>query len=85
MNTWSKARFRVRLDQSLVTLMEDEGRWAIRNNPVEAEKTPDDSTYLSMQIPVRETEVGTHSLKGPPAGFMRHLGHDFRWRPDRIS
>jgi len=48
-NTWSKTRFRVRLDQDLVTLMEDEGRWAIRNKLVDAEKIPDYSTFLHLE------------------------------------
>jgi NitT/TauT family transport system substrate-binding protein len=46
MSTWSKTRFRVRLDQDLLTLMDDEGRWAIRNKLVEAGRIPDYSTYL---------------------------------------
>jgi NitT/TauT family transport system substrate-binding protein len=45
-STWSKTRFRVRLDQDLLTLMEDEGRWAIRNKLVDAEKIPDYSAFL---------------------------------------
>ena len=49
MNTWSKTRFRVRLDQDLLTLMEDEGRWAIRNKLVDAEKIPDYSTFLYLE------------------------------------
>ena len=36
--TWAKTRFRVRLDQSLLTLLEDEGRWAIRNKLVDGQK-----------------------------------------------
>jgi NitT/TauT family transport system substrate-binding protein len=36
----------VRLDQELLTLMEDEGRWAVRNKLAEAEKIPDYSTFL---------------------------------------
>ena len=47
MSTWSKTRFRVSLDQALVTLMEDEGRWAIRNKLVEAETIPDYLAFLS--------------------------------------
>ena len=47
-STWSKTRFRVRLDQDLLTLMEDEARWAIQNKLVEAEKVPNylNSFYL---------------------------------------
>jgi NitT/TauT family transport system substrate-binding protein len=39
----------VRLDQDLLTLMEDEGRWAIRNKLVDAEKIPDYSTFLHLE------------------------------------
>ena len=46
MSTWSKTRFRVSLDRSLVTLMDDEGRWAIKNKLVNAETIPDYSTFL---------------------------------------
>ena len=49
MSTWSKTRFRVRLDQELLTLMEDEARWAIRNKLVEAETIPDYSTFLYLE------------------------------------
>jgi ABC-type nitrate/sulfonate/bicarbonate transport system substrate-binding protein len=49
MSTWSKTRFRVHLDQNLVTLMEDEARWAIRNKLVDAEKIPDYSTFLYLE------------------------------------
>ena len=49
MNTWSKTRFRVRLDQDLLTLMEDEGRWAIKNKLVDAEAIPDYSTFLYLE------------------------------------
>ena len=49
MSTWSKTRFRVRLDQELLTLMEDEGRWAIRNKLAEADKIPDYSTFLYLE------------------------------------
>ncbi len=49
MNTWSKTSFRVRLDQDLLTLMEDEGRWAIKNKLVDAETIPDYSTFLYLE------------------------------------
>ena len=35
---WGRGRFRVRLDQEILTLMEDEARWAIRNKMVDAAK-----------------------------------------------
>lgn len=38
--TWAKSRFRVRLDQDLLTLMEDEARWAVRNKLIEPESVP---------------------------------------------
>jgi NitT/TauT family transport system substrate-binding protein len=46
MSTWSKTRFRVSLDQALVTLMEDEGRWAIKNKLVNTVTIPDYSSIL---------------------------------------
>jgi NitT/TauT family transport system substrate-binding protein len=48
-STWSKTRFRVRLDQDLLTLIEDEGRWAIRNKLVDAAKIPDYSIFLDLE------------------------------------
>ena len=47
-STWSKTGFRARLDQSLLTLMEDEARWAIRNRLVEAKKVPNYLTFLYL-------------------------------------
>jgi len=47
-NNWSKTNFRVRLDQDLLTLMEDEARWAIRNKLVDAEKVPNYLNFLYL-------------------------------------
>jgi ABC-type nitrate/sulfonate/bicarbonate transport system substrate-binding protein len=47
--TWAKTRFRVSLDQSLLTLMEDEARWAIQNRLVEAQKVPNYLNFLSLE------------------------------------
>jgi NitT/TauT family transport system substrate-binding protein len=47
-NTWAKTRFRVRLDQSLLTLLEDEGRWAIQNKLVTAQKVPNYLNFLYL-------------------------------------
>jgi ABC-type nitrate/sulfonate/bicarbonate transport system substrate-binding protein len=44
-STWAKTHFRVGLDQALLTLMEDEARWAIRNKLVDAQKVPN---YLNL-------------------------------------
>ena len=49
MVTWSKTRFFVRLDSDLLTLMEDEGRWAIKNKLVDAVAIPDYSTFLYLE------------------------------------
>jgi NitT/TauT family transport system substrate-binding protein len=38
----------VRLDQALLTLLEDEGRWAIQNRLVEAKKVPNYLNYLHL-------------------------------------
>jgi len=46
LNTWTKTQFAVRLDQSLLTLLEDEGRWAIRNRLVEGQKIPNYLNFL---------------------------------------
>jgi ABC-type nitrate/sulfonate/bicarbonate transport system substrate-binding protein len=45
---WGRGRFRVRLDQDILTLMEAEARWAIRNKMVDGEKVPNylNSLYL---------------------------------------
>lgn len=47
-NTWAKTRFRVGLDQSLLTLLEDEGRWAIRNKLVDGQKVPNYLNFLYL-------------------------------------
>jgi len=49
MGGWSKIRFRVRLDQDLLTLMEDEARWAVRNKLVNAEKPPNYFNFLYLE------------------------------------
>lgn len=49
LNTWAKTHFRVRLDQALLTLMEDEARWAIRNKLVDSEKVPNYLTFLYLE------------------------------------
>ena len=48
-STWAKTRFRVRLDQALLTLMEDEARWAIQNRLVEAKKVPNYLNFLYLE------------------------------------
>jgi NitT/TauT family transport system substrate-binding protein len=59
-NTWAKTRFRVRLDQSLLTLLEDEGRWAIRNKLVDGKKVPNyfNSLYLEGLNKIKPEAVG---------------------------
>jgi NitT/TauT family transport system substrate-binding protein len=49
MSTWSKTRFRVGLDQNLLTLMEDEARWAIRNKYVDSTKVPNYFNFLYLE------------------------------------
>ena len=60
LNTWSKTRFAVRLDQSLITLLDDEGRWAIRNKLVDAKNIPNyfQSLYLEGLEKIRPEAVG---------------------------
>ncbi len=48
-STWSKTRFRVGLDQNLLTLMEDEARWAITNKYVVSTKVPNFFTFLYLE------------------------------------
>jgi NitT/TauT family transport system substrate-binding protein len=48
MSTWSKTRFRVGLDQNLLTLMEDEARWAITNKYVDSTKVPNYLPFLYL-------------------------------------
>ena len=59
-STWAKTRFRVSLDQSLLTLMEDEARWAIQNRLVEAKKVPNYLNYLYLDglMKLRPDAVG---------------------------
>ncbi len=49
LNTWSKTRFRVRLDQDLLTLMEDEARWAMKNKYVDSTKIPNYFNFLYLE------------------------------------
>jgi ABC-type nitrate/sulfonate/bicarbonate transport system substrate-binding protein len=49
LNTWPKTHFRVRLDQALLTLMEDEARWAIQNKLVETKKIPNYLPFLYLE------------------------------------
>lgn len=46
-NEWQKHYFSVGLSQSLITSMEDETRWKIRNNMTAATEVPDFSNYIS--------------------------------------
>jgi len=43
---WSQNEFALSLDQSLITTMEDESRWMIRNNLTNATEVPDFRQYL---------------------------------------
>jgi NitT/TauT family transport system substrate-binding protein len=43
---WPENRFSLTLDQSLITAMEDEARWMIKNNLTSAEKIPDFQKYI---------------------------------------
>jgi NitT/TauT family transport system substrate-binding protein len=44
---WQNHRFSVTLSQSLITSMEDETRWRIRNNLTEVKEIPDFSKYIA--------------------------------------
>lgn len=43
---WQQNQFSLSLDQSLVTAMEDEGRWMINNNLTSAKKIPDFQAHI---------------------------------------
>ncbi len=43
---WKRNQYSLSLDQSLITAMEDEGRWMIKNNLTSAEKIPDFLEYI---------------------------------------
>ena len=49
LNTWAKTHFRVGLDQSLLTLMEDEARWAIQNKLVDAKNIPNYLPFFYLE------------------------------------
>jgi NitT/TauT family transport system substrate-binding protein len=48
-SAWAKTHFRVSLDQALLTLMEDESRWAIQNRLIEAKKVPNYLPFLHLE------------------------------------
>ena len=43
---WSENQFSLSLDQSLVTAMEDEARWMIKNNLANEKQVPDFLNYI---------------------------------------
>jgi NitT/TauT family transport system substrate-binding protein len=45
-NLWSQVQFELSLDQSLITAMEDEARWMIRNNLTTQKTIPDFRNYV---------------------------------------
>ena len=49
LDAWSKTHFRVRLDQDLLTLIEDEARWAITNKYVDSTKVPNYFNFLYLE------------------------------------
>lgn len=44
--TWRNTQFSLSLDESLITAMEDEGRWMINNNLTSIKKVPDFRDYI---------------------------------------
>ena len=44
--TWDELRVTLYLDQSIVISLEDEARWAIRNNITNAKKVPNYLDYI---------------------------------------
>jgi NitT/TauT family transport system substrate-binding protein len=45
-SVWSENQFSLSLDQSLITAMEDEARWMIKNNLTKEKKVPDFLNYI---------------------------------------
>jgi NitT/TauT family transport system substrate-binding protein len=43
---WSENQFSLSLDQSLITAMEDEARWMIKNNLTREKQIPDFVNYI---------------------------------------
>jgi NitT/TauT family transport system substrate-binding protein len=43
---WSENQFSLSLDQSLISAMEDEARWMIRNNLTNEKTVPDFGNYI---------------------------------------
>jgi NitT/TauT family transport system substrate-binding protein len=48
-SAWSDTEFSLSLDQSLITAMEDEGRWMIKNNLTNEKTIPDYKDYLYLK------------------------------------
>jgi NitT/TauT family transport system substrate-binding protein len=48
-STWSKSEYSLSLDQSLITAMEDEGRWMINNNLTAVRTIPNYRDYLYLK------------------------------------
>jgi ABC-type nitrate/sulfonate/bicarbonate transport system substrate-binding protein len=57
--TWEESKFTLALDQSLILTMEDEARWAIKNNLTSAKKVPNylDLVYLDALEAVKPEAV----------------------------
>jgi ABC-type nitrate/sulfonate/bicarbonate transport system substrate-binding protein len=48
-SAWSNSQYSLSLDQSLITAMEDEGRWIIKNNLTYEKSIPDYKDYLYLK------------------------------------
>lgn len=48
-SVWSNTQYSLSLDQSLITAMEDEGRWMINNNLTSVRKIPDFRDYVCLE------------------------------------
>jgi len=62
-NEWQKNHFSVGLSQSLITSMEDETRWRIRNNMTAASDVPDFSKYISPDFLYRLKPVSVTIIR----------------------
>ena len=49
LNSWSKTTFHVRLDEDILTLMDDEARWAMKNKYVDSTKIPNYFNFFYLE------------------------------------
>ena len=68
---WPKHRVSLSLDQSLVTAMEDEGRWMIKNNLTTEKMIPDFMDYIYTE--------GLERVKPEAVSLVTAMEDEGRW------